>query len=265
MVKLQLQKEWVLTAKEAGMEYLVVTSKHHEGFCLFKSEYDNFNICDGTPFKRDMIAELAEACYKHNIKFGLYYSQELDWHEKDGGGYSAGRTNCGEMSWTNDWDFPNNDEKDFSRCFNTKIKTQFKEILTKYGDLCLVWCDTPFDITKEQSMELYDMIKKYQPNALVSSRIGNGVGDYHSCADNEIDFVADESLNKNKLFECPATLNDTWGFKYFDNAWKDPEKVLEIKKKLNANGINYLLNVGPDHLGRLPAPAVEILKKVGRR
>ncbi len=258
-------EEWILTAKEAGMEYLVVTSKHHEGFCLFKSEYDNFNICDGTPFKRDMIAELAEACYKHNIKFGLYYSQELDWHEKDGGGYSAGRTNCGEMSWTNDWDFPNNDEKDFSRCFNTKIKTQFKEILTKYGDLCLVWCDTPFDITKEQSMELYDMIKKYQPNALVSSRIGNGVGDYHSCADNEIDFVADESLNKNKLFECPATLNDTWGFKYFDNAWKDPEKVLEIKKKLNANGINYLLNVGPDHLGRLPAPAVEILKKVGRR
>ena len=258
-------EEWVLTAKEAGMEYLVVTSKHHEGFCLFKSEYDKFNICDGTPFKRDMIAELAEACYKHNIKLGLYYSQELDWHEKDGGGYSAGRTNCGEMSWTNDWDFPNNEEKDFTRCFNTKIKTQFKEILTKYGDLCLIWCDTPFDITKEQSMELYDMIKKYQPNALVSSRIGNGVGDYHSCADNEIDFVADESLNKNKLFECPATLNDTWGFKYFDNAWKNPDTVLEIKEKLNANGINYLLNIGPDHLGRLPAPAVEILKKVGRR
>ena len=109
------------------------------------------------------------------------------------------------------------------------------------------------------------MIKKYQPNALVSSRIGNGVGDYHSCADNEIDFVADESLNKNKLFECPATLNDTWGFKYFDNAWKNPDTVLEIKEKLNANGINYLLNIGPDHLGRLPAPAVEILKKVGRR
>ena len=249
--------EWVTTAKEAGMEYMVVTSKHHDGFALFDSEWDDWNCVKGTPFGRDIIAELAESCYKHGLKFGLYYSQELDWHEPDGGGYTRGHTNACGMSWTNDWDYPDNDKKDFTRCFEGKIKTQFKEILTKYGDLCLIWCDTPFDITPEQSKELYDMIKHYQPDCLVNSRIGNGMGDYRSWGDNQI---PDEYM-KDGLFETPATLNDTWGFKYFDTNWKNADKVRELREHLNSRGINYLLNVGPDYLGRLPAPAVDILKK----
>ncbi len=249
--------EWVTTAKEAGMEYMVVTSKHHDGFALFDSEWDDWNVVKGTPFGRDIIAELAESCYKHGLKLGLYYSQELDWHEPDGGGYTRGHTNVGGMSWTNDWDYPDNEKKDFTRCFEGKIKTQFREILTKYGDLCLIWCDTPFDITPEQSKELYDMIKHYQPDCLVNSRIGNGMGDYRSWGDNQI---PDECM-KDGLFETPATLNDTWGFKYFDTNWKDADKVRELRDHLNSRGINYLLNIGPDYLGRLPAPAVEILKK----
>ena len=267
-------EEWVLTAKAAGMKYLVVTSKHHEGFALFKSEWDNFNSADGTPFGRDIIAELAEACYKHGLKLGLYYSQELDWHEPDGGGVSLGRTHVDAdgvirnkddksgkgCSWTNDWDFPDNDKKDFSRCFEGKIKTQFKEILTKYGELCVIWCDTPADITTEQADELYQMIKKYQPNCLVNSRIGKGLGDYCSWGDNQI---PDEYM-KDGLFETPATLNDTWGYKSFDNNWKDAKKVIELKEHLNSRGINYLLNVGPDALGRIPAPAIDILREVGR-
>lgn len=252
--------EWAQTAKDAGMEYMVVTSKHHDGFALFDSEWDDWNIVKGTPFGRDIIAELAESCYKYGLKLGLYYSQELDWHEPDGGGYTRGHTNVGGMSWTNDWDFPDNAGKDFSRCFEGKIKTQFKEILTKYGDLCLIWCDTPFDITPAQSKELYDMIKHYQPNCLVNSRIGNGMGDYRSWGDNQI---PDEYM-KDGLFETPATLNDTWGFKYFDTNWKDADKVRELRDHLNARGINYLLNIGPDYLGRLPAPAVDILKKAAR-
>lgn len=252
--------EWAQTAKDAGMEYMVVTSKHHDGFALFDSEWDDWNVVKGTPFGRDIIAELAESCYKYGLKLGLYYSQELDWHEPDGGGYTRGHTNVGGMSWTNDWDFPDNAGKDFSRCFEGKIKTQFKEILTKYGDLCLIWCDTPFDITPAQSKELYDMIKHYQPNCLVNSRIGNGMGDYRSWGDNQI---PDEYM-KDGLFETPATLNDTWGFKYFDTNWKDADKVRELRDHLNARGINYLLNIGPDYLGRLPAPAVDILKKAAR-
>ncbi|MBQ8576879.1 MAG: alpha-L-fucosidase [Clostridia bacterium] len=257
-------EEWVRLAKDAGMEYLVFTSKHHEGFAMFHSEYDSFNIVDGSPFGRDVLAELAEACYKHGLKLGLYYSQDLDWHEPNGGGYTRGHTNHGpdgiNMSWTNDWDFPDNEHKNFTQCFESKIKTQVREILTKYGDLCLIWFDTPCTLSSEQSDELYRMVKTYQPDCLVNSRIGNGRGDYASAGDNEIP----DDNKGTMLFETPATLNDTWGYKSFDNNWKSPEKVRQIKEHLNARGINYLLNVGPDYLGRIPAPAADILRKVNQ-
>ncbi len=265
-------EEWVLAAKSAGMQYLVVTSKHHDGFTLFDTAYDNWSITKASPFGRDMIAELAEACYKHGLKFGLYYSQELDWHDPNGGGYRRGHTN-GTMSWTNDWDYPDNEAKDFTKCFETKIKAQFREILTKYGDLCLVWCDTPHEISEAQSMELYNMIKTYQPDALVNSRIGNGVGDYRSCGDNQISFDVNNQVGpeysqsvgtRTNLYEVPATLNKTWGFKYYDSEWKPAETVIETRNRLNAQGVNYLLNIGPDWLGRLPAPAVDILDAIGK-
>lgn len=267
-------EEWVKLAKEAGMEYMVVTSKHHEGFAMFKSEWDRYNIVDGSPFGRDLIGELAEACYKHSLKLGLYYSQALDWHEPHGGGVSSGEKSDGS-SWTNDWDFPDNSKKDFSICFNGKIKTQVKEILTKYGDLALIWFDTPIDMTDAQSEELYQMVKQYQPDCLINSRIGNGKGDYRSCGDNQINFAQDDIGGYHRydrgvgertgLIECPATLNDTWGYKAFDTNWKPVEQVIAIKNRLNACGANYLLNVGPDYLGRIPAPAQDILREVGRQ
>ncbi len=251
---------WVRLALDAGMRYLVVTSKHHDGFAMYHSRVDPYNIADATPFKRDAIGELAEACRKHGLKLGLYYSQELDWHEPHGGGYRSGRTNCGCMSWTNDWDFPDNDAKDFTRCFEEKIKPQVEEILQNYGELCLIWFDTPGVITPEQSRELFDLIKKHQPDCLVNTRIGNGLGDYRSMGDNQIPgtFMGDD------LVETPATLNDTWGYKSFDQNWKPADEVLRLKKHLNERGVNYLLNVGPDALGRIPVPSVDILRQVGK-
>lgn len=257
-------EEWVKVAQDAGMQYMVVTSKHHEGFALFDSAYDDYNCVKGSPFGRDIIAELAEACQKHGMKLGLYYSQDLDWHEKDGGGYDTPWRNSDDMPWSNEWDWPCKEEKDYSRLFETKIKTQMTEILTKYGELCLIWCDTPHAITPAQSQELYDLIKKYQPNALVNSRIGNGLGDYRSTGDNRILFDTSEETSMT-LFECPATLNKTWGYKSFDQEWKDANRLFEIKESLNARGINYLLNVGPDHLGRIPAPSVDILRQLGKK
>ncbi|MBQ3080577.1 MAG: alpha-L-fucosidase [Clostridia bacterium] len=256
--------EWVSLAEDAGMKYIVVTSKHHDGFAMYRSKASAFNIADATPFKRDPIEELANACAKKNIKLGLYYSQDLDWSHPHGGGYTAPFLNSGgyeseAMKWTNDWDYPDNKNKDYALCFEEKIKPQVKEILTQYGDLCLIWFDTPLTISPEQSKELAEMVRTYQPNCLINSRIGNGLGDYKSAGDNEIpqDF-------KEQLFETPATLNDTWGYKSFDNNWKDAKKVLSIKEHLNTRGINYLLNVGPDGLGRIPAPAVKILKEAGK-
>ena len=254
-------EEWVKLAKDAGMNYIVMTSKHHEGFAMYHSKVDKFNIVDATPFKRDVVGELANACAKHNMKLGLYYSQELDWCEPHGGGYKRGHTNGGIMSWTNDWDFPDNENKDFTICYEKKIKPQVKEILTQYGDLCLIWFDTPHEISPEQSKELVDMVHTYQPNCLVNSRVGNGMGDYRSWGDNQI---PDEYMSEG-LFETPATLNDTWGYKAFDNNWKNADRVIELKNHLNERGINYLLNVGPDYLGRIPGPAVDILREVGKR
>ncbi len=254
-------EEWVKIAKDAGMNYIVITSKHHDGFCLFKSEYDSYNVVDATPFGRDVIGELAEACKKHGLKLGLYYSQELDWHEQNGGGFNPDHLNLYDTPWTNNWDFPNDNSKNYEECFRKKILPQVREILTKYGDIALIWFDTPITIKPEHSKELFDLVKELQPNCLVNSRIGNGLGDYHSMGDNEI---PDEYM-KDILAESPATLNDTWGFKYFDDNWKNADEVLRIKEHLNSRGVNYLLNVGPDHLGRLPAPAIEILNEVGKK
>ncbi len=253
-------EEWVKIAKEAGMKYFVMTSKHHEGFALFKSQADPFNVVDATPFGRDIIAELAEACHKHDMKFGLYYSQAIDWAHPDAICYD-GPKNLDVMSWGNDWDFPDASVKDYRRCFEEKIRPQVKEILTNYGDLCLIWFDCPAGLPEEYSRELYDMVKAYQPNCLINSRIGVGKCDYGSAGDNEIP----EEDKGSMLFETPATLNDTWGFKPADQNWKSADEVLRLKDHLNSRGINYLLNVGPDALGRFPAKAVEILRKVGRR
>jgi alpha-L-fucosidase len=192
---------------------------------------------------------------------GLYYSQELDWHDPNGGGYTALHKNVGLMSWTNDWDFPDNCKKNYTLCFENKIKPQVEEILKNYGDLCLIWFDTPFTISSEQSLELYNMVKYYQPDCLVNSRIGNGMGDYRSMGDNQIP----EAFMENGLFETPATLNDTWGYKAFDQNWKSSDEVLRLLNHLNSRGINYLLNVGPDYLGRIPAPSQDILRAVGKR
>ena len=257
--------EWVTAAKEAGMQYIVVTSKHHDGFALFHSKVDKYNVVDATPFKRDIIKELAEACARHGLKLGLYYSQNIDWHEPHGGGYDMkfyhsnhkGVDGDPGMSWDNDWDFPDRSAKNYRICFEKKIKPQVKEILTNYGDLCLIWFDTPLDIPEDCSRELFEMVKKYQPNCLVNSRIGNGMGDYRSLGDNRL---PDEYTDA--LVESPITLNHTWGYKSFDNDWKSAEKVREIYNKCRKCGANLLLNIGPDHLGRLPAPAVDILKQV---
>ena len=251
--------DWKPVAEAAGMKYIVVTAKHHDGFALFHSKADKYNIVDATPFGRDVIRELADACAKNDMKLGLYYSQVIDWHENHGGGYDMKfyHTNRGGMSWDNDWDFPDRDKKDYRICYEKKIKPQVEELLTNYGDLCLIWFDTPLDIPEECSRELFDMVKKYQPNCLVNSRIGNGMGDYRSCGDNKLpEEYSDE------LVEAPVTLNHTWGYKAFDNDWKSPEKVREILCRCRSCGANLLLNIGPDHLGRLPAPAVEILNSL---
>lgn len=267
--------EWIRLAKECGMEYFVFTSKHHDGFAMFHSKADKYNIADATPFGRDVVAELGEACYKHGIKMGLYYSQELDWHHPHGGGYDQ-FVPCSGVSWDNSWDYPDRSKKDFSICFEEKIKPQVQEILTGYGDLCLIWFDVPHTITKAQSLELNALVKHYQPDCLINSRIGNGAYDYVSLGDNEYptEFKPDEHLDPNSLhgfkvspyglYETAGTLNSSWGFKYYDQNWITSDEIIERRNRLNGMGVNYLLNVGPDALGRIPSFSAEALRGAKR-
>jgi len=262
------------------MKYLVVTSKHHDGFALFHSRVDPYNVVDATPFGRDIIGELAEACRKHGLKLGLYYSQDLDWHEEHGSGYNSRDIPSAGHGYDNGWDFPAVEGKDFSICFEKKILPQVEELMTNYGDIFLVWFDVPMTINQEQSQRLYDTVKRLQPDCLINSRIGNGAYDYVSLGDNEIPATKEEWLEKSKidpalvdyqsidgfkpsrydLYESACTLNDTWGFSYHDTNWKSPEELTAARCRLHELGINYLINVGPDGMGRIPGKSMEILR-----
>jgi len=238
--------EWVAVAKAAGMKYIVITSKHHDGFAMYGSKASKYNIVDATPFHRDPLKELAAAASKAGIKLGFYYSQTQDWHEYDAEG--------------NTWDWPEPDpKKDFAKYFEAKCKPQVKEILTGYGPLAEIWFDTPRDISKAMSLELVKMVHELNPMCLVDGRVGNGVGDYDSAGDNQI-----SGGNFKRDWETPVTLNDTWGFKKDDNNWKSPAVLVQQLAKVAGRNGNYLLNVGPTSEGVIPAPSVERLAEVGK-
>lgn len=274
--------EIIKLAKDCGMKYFVVTTKHHDGFALFHSKVDKFNVVDASPFRRDIVGEFANACAKYGVKLGFYYSQDLDWHEPHGGGYLHRGVPCSGVSWDNSWDYPEVEGKDFSICFEKKILPQIEEIMTNYGDIFLAWFDVPMTINREQSLTIYDTVKRLQPDCLINSRLGNGAYDYVSLGDNEIPASKEEWERLSKvdpatidyqnicgfkpcpdgLYESACTLNHSWGFCYRDHNWVSPEALYRNKHHLNDLGINYLINVGPDHLGRIPGPSVDVLRRV---
>lgn len=237
-------EEIVRLAKNAGMKYIVITSKHHDGFAMYHSKVSKYNIYDATPFKRDPMKELAVAAQKAGIKLCFYYSQTQDWHEPDAIG--------------NDWDFKDESKKNFAKYLEEKVKPQVTELLTNYGPIGLIWFDTPRNITKEQSKELVDLVHKLQPDCLVSGRVGNGLGDYDSAGDNQI------SVGQVKRdWETPVTMNDTWGFKRDDTNWKPTSILIQQMVQVSSRGGNYLLNVGPTAEGLIPQPSIERLNQVG--
>ena len=235
--------EWVSIARRAGQKYLVITSKHHDGFCLFKSGVSDYTLADGTPFGRDALEELAAECQKQGIKLGFYYSQTQDWHHPDGDG--------------NDWDY-NPVEQDFAGYVENYVKPQVTELLTHYGPICLIWYDTPKGMTEEQSKSLMELTHELQPDCLVSGRIGNAYGDYASAGDNRI---PEKAVDAN--WEVPATINDTWGFKTYDHNWKSTKDMLQKLVDIVSKGGNYLLNVGPTAEGLIPQPSVDRLLAMG--
>ncbi len=247
-------KELVSNAKKAGIKYIVLTSKHHDGFCLFKSNYTNYSTYDF--FGRDICKELSDECKKQGLELGLYYSHTLDWYEKDAGGNIHTATGCPSKN-RNFWDF-SDDNINFEKYLYEKCFPQVKELLTNYGDLKLIWFDFPHDITKEQSQELRALVKSLQPNCQINSRIAHNCNDYESLGDNMLPFAP---VNAN--LECLITLNDTWGYKKQDNNWKTTKEVIEILCRTLSSDSTLLLNVGPMGDGSLTPETVKILEEMG--
>lgn len=244
-------------AKRAGMKYAVLTTKHHDGYCLFKSNYSFYNHF--SIHGRDLVREYVDAMRQEGIKPGFYYSHAMDWAEPDGAGYRSLYYGGSDVLNCNYWDYPDKETKDFKRYFYGKCIPQIKELLTNYGDVYLLWFDYPHDITKEQAKELYDVVKSIQPHCLVSSRLGYGYGDYNSLADNTISTVPLGVPN-----ECLVTLNDTWGYRSYDQNWKTSEEIIEKLARCTSSETTFLVNVGPDGKGEIPNETVKILDELGK-
>lgn len=244
-------REWVAIAKAAGMRYIVITSKHHDGFAMFSSPSNPYNIADATPYGHDVMADLAEACAEAGLRLCFYYSQSQDWHAPGGAGH---------------WEEPNSENwssqplpEAFAAYLENKVKPQLRELLTQYGPIGLIWFDTPVGISREQSQMLKDFVHSLQPDCLVSGRIGNDLGDYGSLGDNQMPCGPVEGA-----WETPATLNDTWGFKSDDHNWKSVKDLLYLLVDLASKGVNYLLNVGPTSEGLIPQPSIDLLMGIGK-
>jgi len=237
--------QWVSIAKNAGMKYIVITSKHHDGFAMFQSQASPYNIYDATPFKRDPLKELAAACQKQGIKLGFYYSQAQDWHHP--GGAAAG----------GHWDKAQ--DGDMTEYIRKIAVPEVKEILTNYGPIAVLWWDTPCDMTKERAEMLLPLLK-LQPGIITNNRLGGG---YHGDTETPEQFIPPTGF-PDRDWETCMTMNNTWGYKSYDNKWKPTEVLIRNLIDIASKGGNYLLNVGPTAEGLIPAASVERLAEVGK-
>lgn len=256
---------WVTMAKNAGMKYIVITSKHHEGFGLWDSEVSDYDVIDVSPFKRDIIKELAEACKKQGIIFCFYYSI-VDWHHPHAQGNLYPNYNIGQR------DDPSVVNPKFPKYFKNYMKPQVKELLTNYGDVGVVWFDGDWisDYTTEMGKELYDFIRDIQPNTIVNNRVDKGRMGMEGM-DKEGNFAGDFGTPEQEIpdtgidsdWEACMTMNGSWGYKPSDHKWKSSEDLIQKLVDIVSKGGNFLLNIGPDGYGRFPSESIRRLNAMG--
>lgn len=262
--------EWVKLAKEAGMKYIVITAKHHDGFALFKTSASKWNMFDATPYHKDLLKPLADACRKYGIKLGFYYSQAQDWNNP-GGAASRKATSEG---WANPdsaridaytaqheghWD-PAQTTATMSEYIDKVAVPQVKELLTNYGDVAIIWWDTPTGMTDEYAEKL-NAVLKLQPNIITNDRLKrpNFPGDYKTPEQR----IPNLSELDGKDWETCMTMNETWGYKSYAHNWKTTETLVRNLVDIASKGGNYLLNVGPKADGTFPQESIDRLKEVG--
>ncbi|MCX7819195.1 MAG: alpha-L-fucosidase [Kiritimatiellae bacterium] len=238
---------WVRLAKRAGMRYIVITSKHHDGFALFDSAVTDWDVVDATPYGRDLLAPLAAAARRHGLKFGCYYSQAQDWTHP--GGAKSGYPDGGG------WDEAH--KGSFDRYLAEIAVPQTREVLTKFQP-DILWWDTPHLMTAERAAPLHALIA-LRPGLITNDRLGGG---YEGDTETPEQYIPATGF-KGRDWEVCMTMNDTWGYKSYDHNWKSTETLVRNLIDIVSKGGNYLLNVGPTAEGEIPAPSVERLEQVG--
>ena len=253
---------WISAIKAAGAKYITITTRHHDGFSLFKTATSSYNSVDGTPFKRDIIKELAEACKRHDIKLHLYYSH-LDWGRED---YPVGRTGRGtgrpkeKANWPSYFNFMN---------------TQLTELLTNYGEVGAIWFDgwwdhdndaKPFDWQLE---EQYGIIHKLQPQCLIGNNHhttpfpGEDIQIFERDLPGENKAgLSGQDISRLPLESC-QTINEHWGYSITDSNYKSGKELIQMLVRAAGKNANLLLNIGPEPGGALPSLALDRLKTIG--
>lgn len=250
-------KQWVAIAKNAGMKYIVITSKHHDGFCIWDSKVTDYDIMDASPYKRDILKELADACKEAGVKLCFYHSI-MDWHQPD-------------AESKKDYTHQHTPHPDFATYREMYLKPQLKELIQKY-DPAVLWFDGEWipEWTEDQGRDLYNYLRNLKPDLVINNRVGKGragmqgmnkykdaAGDFGTPEQEILEGTSDSD------WESCMTMNDTWGFKKSDTKWKSSETLIHNLIDIAAKGGNYLLNVGPTAEGVIPAASVERLSEMG--
>ncbi|MEO6520645.1 MAG: alpha-L-fucosidase [Mucilaginibacter sp.] len=262
---------WVKMAKNAGMKYIVITAKHHDGFALFKSKASKWNMVDATPYGKDILKPLAAACKKYGIKLGFYYSHAQDWNNPGGSAArkvttegwpnpDSAKIDAYTEAHTGHWD-PAQTTRSMGDYMDQVSVPQVKELLTNYGDVAVLWWDTPTDMTDEFAAKLNNVLK-LQPNIITNDRLKrpNYFGDYKTPEQK----IPDLSELDGKDWETCMTMNGSWGYKSYDHNWKSNEKLIRNLVDIASKGGNYLLNIGPKADGAFPDEAIKSLQVIGK-
>lgn len=252
--------EWVKTAKDAGMKYIIITSKHHDGFGLWDSEVSDYDAVDFAAIHKDLLAELKKACDKYDVKLGFYYSI-MDWHHPNAQAPHYPDYNTDEKSNPN-----------FDQYVENYMKPQVRELVRKY-DPAVLWFDGEWipEWTHEHGVEMYTMLRQMKPDLIINNRVDVGRQGMQGMNEEGGDFVGDFGTPEQEILESTSdfdweacmTMNDTWGYKKNDHNWKSAETLIHNLVDISAKGGNYLLNVGPTAEGVIPNASVERLQKMG--
>lgn len=252
--------EWIRTAKQAGMGYFVITSKHHDGFAMWPSRVSAYNLTNCTPFKRDPLGELRDACRKYGLKFGFYYSQAFDWGEENGAGNDWDYQNPGGdklIGGRNWWETRPDLLPQRRKYVDEKAIPQLQELIKLY-DPDILWFDTASKLPPSENLRIMKAVRAASPRVVINGRLAGGLGDYASTTDRPAEFAPHEGD-----WEGIPTTNESYGWNRFDHSHKPASHFIQLLAKAAARGGNLLMNVGPMGDGRMDPKDVAILQGIG--